>query len=103
MSKVLEFPTKSVQGWISFGKTLRHVLSESEASQDLTNIVIERMKLSYKEHELDYNLSFKLSTEASEHVAEQLALFTTVLQTKINQLLISRLMLEIKLAKAQGY
>lgn len=103
MSKVLEFPTKSVQGWINFEKTLRLVLSESKASPELTNIVIERMKVSYKEHEFDYNLSFKLPPEASEHVAEQIAIFTAALQTKINELLTSRLRLEIKLAKAQGY
>ena len=44
MNNIVNFPTKAVQEWNSFEKTLTNILAESEASLEMTDIVISRMK-----------------------------------------------------------
>lgn len=103
MDNIVKFPTNSVKAWNSIEKTLRGILNESEASQEMTEVVLQRMHESYKEHEMDYQMKFNLPPEQAVHVEEEINTFVKALQERTNKLLLSRLLLEIKLARAQGY
>ena len=102
MSNIVSFPTKSVQDWVKLEKHFREALSLSCASDELENIVIERMRTAYEEHKLNYQLSFNLAEKDASHVEEQLKEFERAVQERTHKLLQSRLVLEVKLAKAQG-
>ena len=103
MSNIIEFPTRSVQNWHTFETALRDILITTEASNDFIDIIVARMAVSFKEHELDLPLNFNLPPEHAEQVAIQMNRLTKALQERTNKLLVSRLMLEIELAKSQGY
>lgn len=102
MSNIVDFPTKSVQSWTGVEKIIRDILNQSKASHALSNIVIERMKVAYKEHEFDYSLSFNFPSDAAEIFIEKKNYFLKYLQERMNKLLISRIMIEVNPARAQG-
>jgi len=103
MSNIVEFPTKLVQDWVVIERSLRDVLNSTDASNEFVDLIIERMQASYKEHQLDYQLSFNLPENYAENVLSALTDFSKALQQRTNELMLSRLILEIKLAKAEGY
>ena len=103
MNNIVNFPTKAVQEWNSFEKTLTNILAESEASLEMTDIVISRMKDAFDDYQFNYNLSLQIPSEVAEHVKHEMTGFTSYLTEKFGKLLLQRVILEIKLAKEQGY
>lgn len=103
MNNILEFPTKSVQDWRRMETAFRKLLVQSDASEELSEVVLNRMREAYEDHKFDYQLTLSLSQEDTEYNENQLNLFIKALQERTNNLLYKRLLLEVKLARAQGY
>ncbi|WP_438863558.1 hypothetical protein [Neptunicella sp.] len=103
MSNIIEFPTKSVRDWISIENTVRSLLNQSNASDKLTEVVVDRMKGALEEHQFEYSLSLNVKEEPVEKVNHKIADFAKALQDHSNNLLLSRLFLEVRLAQAEGH
>lgn len=103
MANIIEFPTKAVQDWAVVERTLRHIMGDAGASNVLIDIVVERMKVAFDEHKFDYHLSLNLPQEYADDVGSQIEGFIKALQQHTTELLLSRLKIEIELAKYHGY
>jgi hypothetical protein len=103
MSNIIGFPTKSVRDWQIIRSTLIDLLSQSSVSEEFVTVILERMKIAYDEHEFNFDILLNLPDKYNEQVTEKLGIFSKALQQRTNELLVSRLILEIKLAKYEGY
>lgn len=103
MSKVVQFPPTESHSWFYFSQSLCAVLAEQNFSNDFQVLMLKRMELAFKELDFSYNLNLNLPPEHIEHVSQQMDILTKLLQQRTTKLLLSRLELEIELAKYQGY
>lgn len=102
MSKIIEFPTKSVREWASTESTLRGILDNTPASEEFKSEIVARMKAAYEEHKFSYPLSFSVSERSANEISNAFSEFNAALQKHNSELLISRLKLELELAIAKG-
>ena len=102
MSKIIEFPTKSVREWASTESTLRDILDNTPASEEFKSEIIAKMKVAYEEHEFTHQLSFSVPEGSASEISHALSEFNAALQKHNSGLLISRLKLELELAIAKG-
>ena len=103
MTDIIKFPTKAIQDWAKIEGTLRNILSEAGASNKLIEVVIERMKIAFEEHKFAYSLSLNVPQEYADNVRTQIEGYIKAFQQHTDELLLSRLKIEIELAKYQGY
>jgi len=103
MSNILEFPTKSVSEWNGFDESIKGALIEAGYSIGFIKVIIERMQVVYKEHDFNYNFSFSLPEMYSEQITNNLREFSKANQERTSQLILSRVKLEVELAKLQGF
>lgn len=102
MSKIIEFPAKSVREWASTEAALSRTLDETPASEDFKKNIIIKMKSAYDEHNFSYQLSFSVPEESAYEISNSFTGFNEALQKHNFALLMSRLKLELELAIAKG-
>lgn len=103
MSNIIQFPSKINHDWISFSNSLVEVLTKEGVSDKFQKIILQRMEVVFEEFEFSFNLTISLPEEYAGQVSEEVMQITKLLQKRTSTLLLSRLSLEIELAKCQGY
>lgn len=103
MSKVVQFPPVENHGWHYFSQSLCIVLAKQNFSNEFQVLMLKRMEVAFKELDFSYSMNLNLPTEHIEQVTKQMSVLTKLLQQRTTKLLLSRLEIEIELAKSQGY
>lgn len=102
MNNIVKFPTNEVREWSTIEKIMCNILDEAGASSNFKDVLVGRMKLAYRELYFSYDLSLDVCETDRERVIDSLTHFRDAFQKYASDLLLSRLMIEIELAKAQG-
>ena len=107
MNDNMSFPTESVRDWVELEPTLKSVLRRGGASADVERRLMSRMKNVFLSYRRSWRIDAKLPLPASSSAAEVEAVRAAVveiiadLQSKTQELmaqvLMDRLLLEIKL------
>lgn len=103
MSKVIPFPSKVSQDWLCFEQSLSKVLDKLDVSDTFQQHIKERMRVIFNDFDFSFELALTLPSEYFEQVSEEIYDINACLQKRTQKLLLSRLSLEIELAKCQGY
>ena len=73
MGDVIEFPSRTVQGWAQIERTLRETFSKSTATVEMQDEVIGQMKEVSQRYDLQFAVPFEMPANLSEQQKESVA------------------------------
>ncbi|WP_319525168.1 hypothetical protein [uncultured Desulfosarcina sp.] len=103
MSNVIAFPDLSNRHWNKIEDAITDRLKKSSASDEFIKVVLDKMKIAWEEHQFPYTFSLSVSSESAPKVKEFLDGFRKAFREFHANLFLSRLDLEIEIAKLKGY
>ena len=102
MSNIIHFPSKVDSDWLCFEQCLITILSKIDVSESFQIYIISRMKQVFKDYDFSFKLTLNVPREYLDDITAEIVEVNKGLQKRTHLLLLSRLDLEIELAKSQG-
>lgn len=102
MSNIIHFPSKVDSDWLCFEQGLITILSKIDVSESFQIYIISRMKQVFKDYDFSFELTLNVPREYLDDITVEIVEVNKALQKRTHLLLLSRLDLEIELAKSQG-
>jgi hypothetical protein len=102
MSNIIQFPIKEKQDWDRIEKAIIDLLQQSSAYDESIKVILDRMKIAWEEHQFSYPLSVTVPDASAQQVRKMFDGFRKAFQDFHCKLLLSRLKLEIEIAKLKG-
>ena len=107
MGDLIEFPSQTVQGWTKIEHTLREIFSKAAAPAEMQDEVLGQMKAVFQRYNVKFSVPLELPANLSEEerqavsslVERAFADYERQLQDLMNNILLERLQIEIKLYK----
>lgn len=103
MSNVIQFPSKVTQDWQLFKVSLMAVLEPLNESNAFKSQIVARMEEVFKDYDFSVEIELALPNEFLEPLQNEIERINSQLQKRSHTLIISRLMLEIELARSQHH
>ena len=111
MSDVINFPTRAEHEWKKVEQSIRKVLHETDASEDMMQEILKKMEQAYDKYNARFNVKLSLALPANTTPTEKETIATNFtksfrdlesqVQDFMQEILIDRLLLEIQLYNAR--
>ena len=105
MANLIEFPSRTVQGWAKIERTIRSLLVKANASTEMQEEVVSNMKEVFHHYNVKFSVPLELPDILSADQSEVIALYVRrafadyerQLHDLMNNIMLERLQIEIEL------
>jgi len=108
-SNITNFPTQAVRDWVLVERSIKDIMQQADASQEMIKEVCRRMKEVWEKYKIEFKFSLELPSlpnfpaglrkEIVESVQKAFKPFSEQIHEYTSQVLFDRLLLEIELYK----